>query len=231
MRAIMLGLFVLASLAPQATAQWKKLTVASHLNDSNLSLDTLGPIPTASWNFASLAGSFNFSTTEGPTDATASSVEFAVQDHEFAVTTMIGGQGARRYDLNPTNSTARAVYNAGTDALEFLVTSTDSEGLRLVFTIHDPAGDFNVNMTNMPEVGYVANGSVFCVLHTPARSFQAVYLRPNSVFAVGAVQYSAGAGAQPPPRPCSIADLVAPFGVVDFFDLVAYLNELNAGCP
>ena len=34
-----------------------------------------------------------------------------------------------------------------------------------------------------------------------------------------------------PPGPCSVADLVEPYGVLDFFDVQAFLQAFSAGCP
>lgn len=233
MRAFPLVILLIAALAPNASAQWRKLTVAAHLNDSVLPLGSLGPVPNGTWDFASAAGSYTFSTTAGPVEVTDTTIEFAVADHEFSVTTMVGVRGSERFELNPTNSSAKIVYNASNDSLAFILTGTDpnAETLNMTFTIVDPVGDFNLAMTNMPTAGYVANGSVFCVLNASGDAFQAIYLRPNNVFAVGAVQYSAGATSAPAPRPCNAADLAAPFGILNFFDLTTYLNILQQGCP
>ncbi len=220
-----------ATLATQASAQWRKLTVAAHMNDSVLPLSSLGPVPNGTWDFASAAGSFVFSTTQGPVEVTDTTIRFAVADHEFSVTTMVGVRGPERFELDPTNSSASIVYNATNDSLAFSLTGEGAEPVQLTFTIVDPAGDFNLGMTNMPTTGYVANGSVFSVLNASGDAFQAIYLRPNNVFAVGAVQYSAGATSAPAPRPCSPADLAAPFGILNFFDLTAFLDLLKQPCP
>jgi hypothetical protein len=233
MRVFPLVILLLAALAPNASAQWRKLTVAAHMNDSVLPLSALGPVPNGTWDFASAAGSFTFSTTAGPVEVTGTTVEFAVADHEFSATTMVGARGAERFELNPTNSSATIVYNASNDSLAFTLTGegVGGEALDMTFTIVDPVGDFSLGMTSMPTAGYVANGSVFSLLHASGDAFQAIYLRPNNVFAVGAVQYSAGAASAPAPRPCNAADLAAPFGILNFFDLTSYLNILQQGCP
>lgn len=231
MRAFPLVILLLAVFAPNASAQWRKLTVAAHMNDSVLPLASLGPVPNGTWDFASAAGSFTFSTTAGPVEVTDTTIEFAVADHEVSVTTMVGARGAERFELDPTNSSAKIVYNASNDSLAFILTGTGSEPLDMTFTIVDPVGDFNLAMTNMPTAGYVANGSVFNLLNASGDAFQAIYLRPNNVFAVGAVQYSAGAASAPLPRPCNAADLAAPFGILNFFDLTSYLTILQEGCP
>lgn len=231
MRALPLVILLVAALAPNASAQWRKLTVAAHMNDSVLPLASLGPVPNGTWDFASAAGSFTFSTTAGPVEVTDTTIEFAVADHEVSVTTVVGARGAERFELDPTNSSAKIVYTASNDSLAFILTGTGSEPLVMTFTIVQPAGDFNLAMTNMPTAGYVANGSVFNVLNASGDAFQAIYLRPNNVFAVGAVQYSAGAASAPLPRPCNAADLAAPFGILNFFDLTSYLNILQQGCP
>jgi hypothetical protein len=231
MRVYPLMMLVLAVLSSSAHAQWRKLTVAAHLNNSTQNLNVLGPVPNGTWDFASAAGSFTFSTTAGPTQVTDTTIEFAIADHDFSVTTMVGSRGAERFELNPANSTAKVVYTASNDSLAFILTATQGEPLQFTFTIVDPAGTFTLDMPSLPATGYVANGSVFGVLDASATAFQAIYLRPNNVFLVGAIQYSAGATTAPPPRPCSPADLAAPFGVLNFFDLTTYLNLLQQGCP
>lgn len=231
MRMLPLVILLLAAVAPNASAQWRKLTVAAHMNDSVHSLDSLGPVPNGTWDFASAAGSFTFSTTAGPVEVTDETIEFAIADHEFSITTVVGVRGTERFDLNPTNSDAKVVYNAVSDSLAFTLTGKGDEPLDLTFTIVDPAGEFNLSMSSMPVTGYVANGSVFSLLHASGDAFQAIYLRPNNVFVVGAVQYSAGATSAPLPRPCNAADLAAPYGILNFFDLTAYLNILQQGCP
>ncbi len=234
MRVLPLVILLLAAVVPNASAQWRKLTVAAHMTDLAQPLSTLGPVPNGTWDFASAAGSFVFSTTAGPVKVTDTTIEFAIADHDFSITTMVGGRGAERFDLNPTNSDAKVVYTAASDSLAFTLTGREGGGdepLDLTFTIVNPAGDFNLDMTNMPATGYVANGSVFSLLHASGDAFQAVYLRPNNVFTAGAVQYSAGATNEPPPRPCNAADLAAPFGILNFFDLTTYLNILQQGCP
>jgi len=48
-------------------------------------------------------------------------------------------------------------------------------------------------------------------------------------------QYTNEGGYWPEPpialKPCSVADLVEPFGELNFNDVVAYLTEFAAGCP
>lgn len=231
MRVFPLMLLALAVLSTSAHAQWRKLTVAAHLNNSTQNLNVLGPVPNGTWDFASAAGSFTFSTTAGPTLVTDNTIEFAIADHDFSVTTMVGGRGAERFELNPTNSTAKVVYTASTDSLAFILDANQGEPLKFTFTIVDPAGTFTLDMPSLPATGYVANGSVFGVLDASGTAFQSIYLHPNNVFLVGAIQYSAGAASEPLPRPCSPADLAAPFGILNFFDLTTYLNLLQQGCP
>jgi hypothetical protein len=72
---------------------------------------------------------------------------------------------------------------------------------------------------------------VFAVLNAGPNPFQAIYLRSANRFLTGAVQYILGGTPAPQPRPCSPADLAAPFGILNFFDLTEFLDLLSQSCP
>lgn len=214
----------------QARADWFKLGIAAQLSSGTQTLDTYGPLPLTT-NFASVAGFFTFDTDAAPTASTETSVTFGVAEHEISVTTMVNGTTVQRV-FDPANSDARIVYDGSSDALSFILTA-NSDGVPITFRFDlvDPAGAFTVDMQTLPTSGYGALGSVFALLNAGPNPFQAIYLRSADRFLTGAVQYILGGTPAPQPRPCSPADLAAPFGILNFFDLTTYLNLLQQGCP
>ena len=228
MRAFPLCVFVLSLLAWPAQAEWRKLGFAMQLSASAQQLNTQGPIPPAA--FASASGFYTFDTTAQAVDRTPDRVEFAVQDHEVAVTTVADGAHAQRV-FGPANSTASIVYEGTNDTLTFVLRQTEGPELELRLQIVEPPGPFTVAMDTLPPDGYATQGSVFGVLETPGTAFQAIWLAQNDAFLVGAVQYGVAETTAPEPGPCSPADLAPPFGVLNFFDLQAYIQILNQGCP
>lgn len=228
MRAFPLFVFVLSLLACPAQAEWRKLGFAMQLSASTQQLNTQGPIPAAP--FASASGFYTFDTNAQAVVRTPDTVEFAVQDHEVAVTSIIGAVPRHRV-FQPNNSTAKIVYDGTNDSLTFVLNQTEGAALELRFQIVEPLGPFTVSMDTLPANGYGTQSSVFGVLETAGASFQAIWLSPNDLFLVGAVQYATGGTLPPDPRPCSPADLAPPFGILNFFDLQEYLQIFSKGCP
>ncbi|MCC5822956.1 MAG: hypothetical protein LAT64_04470 [Phycisphaerales bacterium] len=228
MRAIPLCVIVLSLLTWPAQAEWRKFSFAVQHSTSTQQLNTQGPIPPAA--FASASGFYTFDTSAPAILRTENRVEFAVQDHEVAVTSIIGAVPRQRI-LRPNNSTAKIVYDGTSDSLTFILNQTEGPELELRLQIVEPNGPFTVSMQTLPASGYATNGSVFSVLETVGRSFQAIWLSPNNVFVVGAVQYAVGGTLPPEPRPCSAADLAPPFGILNFFDLQEFLQIFSQGCP
>jgi hypothetical protein len=214
----------------QARADWFKLGIAAQMSSGTQSLDTYGPLP-LSTNFASVAGFFTFDTDAAPTASTDTTVTFGVGEHEISVTTMVAGATVQRV-FDPANSAARIEYDGSSDALSFFLTA-DDDGVPISFRFDlvQPAGEFTVDMQSLPTSGYGAQGSVFAVLNAGPNPFQAIYLRSANRFLTGAVQYILGGTPAPQPRPCSPADLAAPFGILNFFDLTDFLDLLSQSCP
>lgn len=229
MRVFIACLFALALCVPAARAQWLKLGFAAQMTSSTQSLGVDGPIPLSS-QFASVGGQLTFDTDAPPVSVDGARAVFAVGDHDVAVTTMVNAVAQVR-TLTPANSDARLVYEAATDTLIFEVEATEGGAFTFALRLVDPAGPFSLGMPTLPATGYGAQGSIFALMNTRGFTFQAVWLRPNNVFSSGAIQYITGGTPPPPPRPCSPADLATPIGVLNFFDLVAYLDELQQGCP
>jgi hypothetical protein len=230
MRSIPLCVACACLSAFQARADWLKLGFAAQLSSGTQTLDTYGPIPLTT-SFGSGAGFFTFDTDAAPVASTDTTVTFRPGDHEISVTTMVGAVTTQRV-FNPTNSQATIVYDADTDALSFVLDAqADAQTIQLRLTIVDPAGPFSPDMQSLPANGYGALGNIFAVLDAGDNSFQAIYLRSAERFVTGAVQYIIGGAPAPAPRPCSPADLAAPIGVLNFFDLTAYLDLLGQGCP
>lgn len=228
MRSMLICLFVCFLSAPVAHAQWLRLGFAAQMTSSNQSLDTVGPIPLTS-SFASVGGQLTFDTDAPPLSADGTRAVFAIGDHDVAVTTMVGAV-ARVRTLTPENSTARLVFEATPRSVILEIEATDADPLTIGLRLLDPSGAFALDMPSLPAGGYNARGSVFMVMNTRGTAFQAAWLRPNDLFVTGAIQYIVGGTPPPPARPCSPADLAAPFGVLNFFDLVAYLDLLQQGC-
>ena len=228
MRAFPLCALLLSLSAWPAHAEWRKLGFAAQLSASTQQLGTQGPIPPAA--FASASGFYTFDTDAPAVDRTPDRVEFAVQDHEVTVTTIAGADHAQRV-LRPADSTARIVYDATNDTLTFVLNQTQGDEIELRLQIVAPDGPFDASMDTLPGDGYETQASVFGVLQTPGVAFQSIWLDSADAFVVGAVQYAVAPSDAPAPRPCSPADLSAPFGVLNFFDLQAYLQSLAQGCP
>lgn len=228
MRVFPLCVFVLSLLVWPAHAEWRKLGFAMQMSSSTQSLDAQGPIP--SMGFASASGFYAFDTGAAAIERTPGRVEFAVQDHEVAVTLIIDATPTQRV-LRPGNSTAKIVYDGPSDSLTFVLNQTEGPELELRLQLVEPLGAFDAGMQTLPGSGYETEGAVFGVLTAGGTAFQSVWLSPNDVFIVGAVQYAVAASEAPEPRPCSPADLAEPFGVLNFFDLQAFLNLLGQGCP
>jgi|TARA_R110000782_G_scaffold19101_16_gene52147 hypothetical protein len=222
-------LLALVLCAPAAHAQWLKLGFAAQMTSSTQPLVVDGPIPLSS-QFASVGGQLTFDTDAPPLSVDATAAVFAVGDHELAVTTMVNAVAQVR-TLTPANSTARLVYEAPADTVTFEVVAT--QGPAFSFTLHlvDPSGAFSLGMPTLPPGGFTAQGNILALMNTRGFTFQAIWLRPNNVFSSGAVQYIVGGTPPPPVRACSPADLAPPLGVLNFFDLVEYLDLLQQGCP
>lgn len=71
--------------------------------------------------------------------------------------------------------------------------------------------DFDGNVRNLDDQSTPNTGIAAWELNIDMGAFE---FQPNN----------AGPG-------CSIADVAAPFGVLNFFDVAAYIGEFNAGCP
>lgn len=117
---------------------------------------------------------------------------------------------------------------AGNRNLSLTLTKGDAT---LTLTVFEPAGAFSPSMTSLPddpgayivldETDYV----VFANVLTDDESIFASIDRSGSFLStIGGVSYNARTVTAPQLPPCNAADLAAPFGQLDFDDVLAFLT-------
>lgn len=181
-----------------------------------------------------------FDTLAPPTDGDAISVTFDALDAAMSL------DFADFYEHGPGHAEGFARRKASdaslsysTQGREILITLSNPH-CTLTLEIDSPVGPFHPYMTNLPDnpTAYLFNGvsdqrvrvtfSEYLDDQT-TRSGQATW-NPTDAF-TGALTYTVRILPDPEPEGCSEADLAPPFGVVDFDDILAFIQAFQTSCP
>lgn len=228
MRTALLCSAALAAAALHADAAYLRLGFGAQVTQSSQPISVNGVIPSS---FGSASGYFTFDTDAPPISTDGVVLTFDVADHDYTYTIVNAGVTSVQH-LDPSNSTARIIYKSSNDTLTLQINRTDGgPAVSTSLIIAQPAGGFSASMTTLPDSGYGPHANVSCYVTAQGTLYQALWNAASSSFTAGAIQYTTGGVSAPAPRACSPADLAAPFGQLNFFDVSAFLSAFNAGCP
>ncbi len=181
-----------------------------------------------------------FDTASAPVDGTATTVTFDAYDASMSV------EFADFYAHSPGYAEQIMLRKASAASLRYstqdreIVVRIEAPGCSLELEIESPVGPFHPSMTALPSnpTAYLFDG--FDTEHVHATFTKAIdeqtqlegeaQWNPIDAF-TGAITYTIRALPAPEPQPCTEADLAPPFGVLDFDDVLAFLDSFNAGCP
>ncbi len=181
-----------------------------------------------------------FDTSSAPIDGNATTVTFEAYDASLSVDFpdfYLHNPGlAEVGDLRKASS-ATILYS--TQEREILI-RVEAPHCSLELEIESPVGPFHPYMTTLPtspaaylfdgqETQRVRVGFAEQSDESPARTGEALW-RPLDGF-TGAVTYTVRSLPEPEPQGCTEADLAPPFGLLDFDDVLAFINSFNADCP
>lgn len=180
-----------------------------------------------------------FDTEAAPTASTSQTVTFdaltgSIQGVLFAVDP----------ETNPSAANPAPVQLSGPiDSGTLIYSQTGDQNIRLTLTqgattltltVFSPAGAFTPVMTSLPdtpedyliedETDFRVQGNV---LHAPLGIFTTIDRSGSFVVAIGGVSYNARLVTQPAVPPCNAADLSAPFGQLDFGDVLTFLGAFG----
>ncbi|MFI4898748.1 MAG: hypothetical protein ACIARR_13105 [Phycisphaerales bacterium JB059] len=229
-------LLTLAALSQAADAQWLECSASMIAHPAELASPPVpGDLTGVSGDRVGVTASFLFSTTSPPIAVTGHFVAFAVADFDACVTDLGANPDPSR-TLDPSNANALIVYYFENDVLAFTISNTDDS---FSLSITRPSGPFSASMTSLPLVP-----SQYSFDGRPDDEVVATFLGPLMPEAADArwsptnqygpgetVAYMVGFAEAPEPAPCSEVDLAAPFGLLNFTDIIAFLTAFGAGCP
>lgn len=181
-----------------------------------------------------------FDTLAPPTGGDAISVTFDALDASLSL------DFADFYEHGPGHAEGFARRKPGDATLTY---STQDREIRvalstphcdLTLEIDSPVGPFHPYMTNLPAnpTAYLFDGVSDQRVRVTfsetlddqtTRSGQATWT-PADAF-TGALTYTVRLLPEPEPEGCSEADLAPPFGVVDFDDILAFIQAFQHACP
>lgn len=124
---------------------------------------------------------------------------------------------------------ASAFIRYSPDTQRLKVEFVTTEGLSAELSLH-ASNAFSQGMTSLPDIPSAFKHSgdgPMSYVHRSGTTWD-----PDDGYANGAFVYWVALVEDPgAPKPCSVADLAEPFGLLDFADVLAYLSAYGAGCP
>jgi len=180
-----------------------------------------------------------FDTTAPQTEFTATSVTFEAYDASLSV------DFANFYHHGPGHAEQPLLRKAGVASLTYttqgreLVIRVETIDCTLELEVESPVGPFHPYMTALPEnpSAYLFDGfdtqrvrAFFTETldEQTTRTGEALW-NPIDAF-TGALAYTVRTLPAPEPERCTEADLAPPFGVLDFDDVLAFIDAFSAAC-
>lgn len=174
-----------------------------------------------------------------PVSNSATSVTFEAYDASMSVDfANFYAHGPGHAELNELRKASAAFVSYSTQEREILFT-IDAPHCSLTFEVESPVGPFHPYMSSLPSnpTAYLFDGfddQRVRVVFTETADEQTTLegearWTPADKF-TGALAYTVRALPEPEPQRCSEADLAPPFGIVDFDDVLAFINAFDHAC-